>query len=639
MILPQFTPDTNWEAPKQLPSWSEAKRICVDIETCDPTLTKYGPGVRTNGYITGVGFAIEDGPAFYLPVRHFGGGNMDEEKVFAYLREQAAAYTGEIVGANLQYDMDYLAQRNVLFRGTYRDVQVAEPLLDELQMSYSLDNIASRYGLPGKDESVLRKFAECYGVDPKKGMWQLPAKAVGQYAEQDVRLPLKLLRLQERRIEQQELWPIFEVECKLQKVLLKMKRRGVRVDFAKLDQIDKLTIQKEQAALDEIHRLTGRRLEMDFTGPKVKSEISKTASLVPILTGLGIKVPTTDKGNDSVKNEWLDTLDHPVCAVIREARKWNKLRTTFVASIHEHSVGDRIHCTFNQMIGEDDAGGSDGARYGRLSCKNPNLQQQPARDPEIGPLWRSIYIPDEGGEWACLDYSQQEPRWLVHYAEVVALDAPRGWSKKAREAAISAAEAYRNDPSTDNHQMMADLCGVKRKPAKELFLGKIYGMGGGKLARKLGLPTVSRIHSRTRYEYEAAGPEAQAIIDQFNAGVPFVNLMSDMCEESAKAKGFIKTAGGRHCRFPSAGRGRYDWTHKALNRLIQGSSGDQTKKAMVDADEAGCRMQLQVHDELDLTVWDRKESALLADIMLQAMPCRVPHKVDAEHGPNWGEIA
>jgi len=648
MNLPAFTPETDWVAPSlsELPSWANAKRVCVDIETCDPTLKKYGPGVRTNGYITGVGFAIEDGPAFYLPVRHYGGGNLDEEKVFQYLRDQAAAYDGPIVGANLQYDMDYLAERGVLYRGTYRDVQVAEPLLDELQMSYSLDNIAARRGLAGKDEKFLREFAECWGVNPKSGMWQLPAKAVGRYAEQDVRLPLKLLRLQEREIERQDLWPIYEVECKLQKVLLKMKRRGVRIDFDKLDQIDKLSIAKEQAALDEIHRLTGRRLVMDHTGEKVTSEITRTGSLVPIFQGLGIPIPRTDPtpkfptGQDSVKNEWLDTLDHPVCAVIREARKWNKLRTTFVASIHTHSVGDRIHCTFNQMIGEDDSGNdTDGARYGRLSCKNPNLQQQPARDPEIGPLWRSIYLPDEGGQWACLDYSQQEPRWLVHYAETVALDPTAGWSKKARKAAIAAAEAYRTNPKTDNHQMMADLCGVARKPAKELFLGKIYGMGGGKLARKLGLPTISRIHSKSGYEYEAAGPEAQAIIDQFNEGVPFVSLLSKMTEESAGRKGFILTAGGRRCRFPEKSRGRYDWLHKALNRLIQGSSGDQTKKAMVDADDAGCRIQLQVHDELNQTFWDKKENELLEQVMLQALPCRVPHLVDVECGPSWGEVS
>lgn len=630
MRFPAFTPHSEWAAPalSTLPSWEGAKRVCIDLETKDPNLTTLGPGVRTNGEVVGVGFAIEDGPSFYLPLRHYAGGNVDEETVWRYLRDQAAHYEGEIVGANLQYDMDYCAQNGVLFQGIFRDVQVAEPLLDELQDSYSLDNIARRYGMPGKDETLLRKFAGAWGVDPKKGLWQLPARAVGAYAEQDVRLPLKMLRLQERRLEENDLLGIFDLECKLQKVLLKMKRRGVRVDFNKLSQIEELTIQREEVALREITRLTGVPLRMYEDEGKTKSEITLKTKLVDIMNVIGVPVPVTEAGNDSITNDWLMALEHPVADVIREAKKWNKLRTTFVASIHTHAVGDRIHCTFNQLRRDrDDGDGEEGARYGRLSCANPNLQQQPARDPEIGPLWRSIYIPDEGGEWACLDYSQQEPRWLVHYAELCGLP-------KAKEAA----DAYRNDPTTDNHQMMADLCSIERKPAKELFLGKIYGMGGGKLARKLGLPTIKKIHSKTGYEYDAAGPEAQAIIDQFNAGVPFVNKLADLAESQAKRYGYIITAGGRRCRFPSLGRGRYDWCHKALNRLIQGSSGDQTKAAMVAADEAGIRIQLQVHDELDLTVWDRREAEVLGDIMRDCIPCNIPPKIDIEIGPSWGEI-
>jgi DNA polymerase I-like protein with 3'-5' exonuclease and polymerase domains len=630
--LPAFTPDSTWNAPKlsELPSWRLARRVAVDLETCDPTLTKLGPGVRTNGRVVGIAFAIEDGPSFYLPIGHYEDeANLDPSAVWRYLKQQAADFSGEIVGANLQYDMDYLAENGVLFSGVYRDVQVAEPLIDELQDSYSLDNIARRYGLPGKDERLLRRFASAWGVNPKKGLWQLPSRAVGAYAEQDVRLPLQLLRMQERRIVDQDLERIYDTECHLQKVLLKMKRRGVRVDFDRLAQIERLSVEKEMIALKEITRLTGVSLGMYQDAGKTKSEITLKTKLVEIMSVIGVPVPVTDAGNDSITNDWLMALEHPVADVIREAKKWNKLRTTFVASIHTHSVGDRIHCTFNQMIGEDDSGEDvDGARFGRLSCKNPNLQQQPARDPEIGPLWRSIYIPDEGGQWACLDYSQQEPRWLVHYAELCGLE-------KSKEAA----DAYRNDPNTDNHQMMADLCGVPRKAAKELFLGKIYGMGGGKLARKLGLPTEKHIHSKTKYEYDAAGKEAQAIINQFNEGVPFVRELDEKAKKAAEAKGYIVTAGGRRCRFPSTGRGRYDWTHKALNRLIQGSAGDQTKIAMVAADRERIRLQLQVHDELDLTIWDRSEAERLADVMRNCMPCRVPAKVDIEVGPNWGEIS
>ena len=621
------TPTTNWKPPAlaDLPSWADAKRVAIDIETKDPDFRKMGPGVRTNGHIVGVAFAIDDGPCAYLPTRHFEGGNLNEDQVFAYLRDQAKVFKGEIVGANLQYDTDYLAHVGILFDGIFRDVQVAEPLLDELQMSYSLENIAQRHGLKGKDEAFLKKFAKARGVDPKAGIWALPSWAVGAYAEQDVRLPLELLRRQERMIDAQNLRSVFDLECRLQKVLLKMRRRGVRVNLGKLDEIRAVSQKREQQVLDEIHRVTGIRLAISGD----KSDINRTAALVPIMRHIGIDVPMTAKGNPSLTNDFLKNLDHPVGQLIRDARKWNKLRGTFCKSIATHEVDGRIHCTFNQLRGEKpDGEGESGARYGRLSCMNPNLQQQPSRDPEIGSLWRSIYLPDEGAQWACLDYSQQEPRWLVHYAELFKLP-------KAKKAG----HAYRTDPSTDNHQMMADLCGTSRKEAKELFLGKCYGMGGGKLCRKLGLPTVIKVHSKLGIEYEAAGPEGQKIIDKFAKGVPFVDALDAICKDAAARRGFIKTAAGRRCRFPRAPGGGWEWTHKALNRLIQGSSGDQTKTAMVAADEAGCRIQLQVHDELDLSIWDRKEAETLAEIMRGALPCKVPAKVDIEVGPNWGEIA
>jgi DNA polymerase I-like protein with 3'-5' exonuclease and polymerase domains len=177
----------------------------------------------------------------------------------------------------------------------------------------------------------------------------------------------------------------------------------------------------------------------------------------------------------------------------------------------------------------------------------------------------------------------------------------------------------------------------QRTSAKIIFLGLCYGMGGGKMCRSLGLPTEEKVH-RGR-PYMAAGREGQRMLDAFNKGAPFVRALAKECERAAKRKGYIRTAGGRRCRFPSLGRGQYEWCHKALNRLIQGSSGDQTKWAMVKADAAGVGIQLQVHDELDFTIWDRREAEHCAEIMRNALPCNVPAKVDIEIGPSWGEIS
>lgn len=619
--IPLFLPATDWVATPvaDLPSWANARRVAIDVETNDPTLTTLGPGVRREGYVCGIAFAIEDGPAHYLPIRHQSGTNLPVEKVLQYLRDQAAVFTkkGKVIcGANLQYDLDYLLEEGVEFSPEYfRDIQVAEPLLDELQMFYGLDAVAERWGLPGKDERLLREAAEAFGVDAKKHLWRLPPEYVGAYAEQDVRLPLKLLRKQEKEIDEQELWPIYNIESQLTPVLVRMRRRGVRIDFDQLDRVEAWSLAEETKALEAVYKATNRRVEV--------GTVWKAKALATVLESIGVEVPRTAKTNaPSVSKELLAGIDHPVAAALNRARRVNKVRSTFVESIRRHAVNGRVHCTLNQL--KSDRGGG---RYGRLSSSDPNLQQQPARDPEIGPMWRGIYVPDEGGEWLCADYSQQEPRWLTHYAELANC-----------AGAFHAAEAYRNDPATDNHAMMAELCRIVRKEAKIIFLGKCYGMGGAKMCHSLGLPT-RWTENREGRRIEIAGAEGQSIIDQFDRRAPYVKQLAFRCEKRAAHRGYIKTVLGRRCRFPQREGGGYDWTHKALNRLIQGSSADQTKLAMVQADAAGIPLQLQVHDEIDMTIYERKEADVLAQIMRDCVPCNVPMKVDLEFGPDWGHIS
>lgn len=621
--LPMFLPKSEWKLPSlgDLPSWAQAERVALDIETCDPQLTKLGPGVRRDGFICGVAFAIEDGPAAYMPFRHQHGTNLPTAKVLAYLRDQAAVFKGDLVGANLPYDVDYLLEAGVEFKPRFfRDVQVAEPLLDELQMHYNLDAIAERHGIPGKDIRLLKEAAEAYGLKYKSDMWRLPPEYVGAYAEQDVRLPLKLLRKQERMIDDQDLWQIYDLESQVLPVLTRMRRRGVRISFDQLDRVEQWSLQQETSALARVHKESGVRVAV--------GDVWKAGALARVLTAVGVEVPVTPKTKKpSITAELLDSIEHPVAALLKRARKVNKVRSTFVESIRRHAVGDRIHCTFRQLrSGGDTDDDEGGGRFGRLSSSDPNLQQQPARDPEIGPLWRAVYIPDDDLQWACLDYSQQEPRWLTHYAFLTECI-----------GAAEAARRYRENPDTDNHQMMADLCHIARKPAKEIFLGKCYGMGGAKLCRKLLLPTKYVASRRRGGMVEVAGPEGQAIIEQFDRKAPYVTQLSRKCEEKAARTGFIRTVLGRKCRFPQTPEG-FDWTYKALNRLIQGSSADQTKKAIVEADAAGIPIQLQVHDELDLSLRSRSDAEPLAQIMTECVPCEVPMKVDIEFGPDWGHI-
>ena len=675
--LPLFEPDSGWVPPSMsdLPTDWGRGRVGIDTETRDDTLRTLGPGVRRGAYIAGVSFAIEDGPGFYLPMRHGGGGNLDPVQVERYLRDMAKKFSGTICGANLGYDLDFLWEADINFPNVerYRDVQVADPLICELHNSYSLESIAQRHGIPGKDERQLMEALAAYGYtgsNAKGGIWALPSKHVGAYGEVDARLPLTLLRRQEREIEAQDLWDVYNLESGVLPVLVKMRRRGVAVSGERLDKVDAWAREEQRLAIEAANTMITRRLDV--------TDITKPAVLALVLQELGVTLPKTATGKDSVTSAVLDGLDHPVGEHLRRAKKMATLRSTFVDGTRHHLINGRIHCTFNQMRRQKDdgSGETEGAAYGRLSSANPNLQNQPARDPEIGPMWRSIYMPDGDGLWASMDYSQQEPRQAVHFACEAG---PRLIGEAAHAAALEAARRYIEDPSTDFHDMMTrmvhgddvmerrgkDVFKQLRKYCKNIYLGLSYGMGGAKLCRDLGLPTCWRLQwndgkqRRTKdFEtqeaaaekaaagrragfkvrlWEAAGRDGQALMDTFDAEVPFIRKMATACDEKAQREGFILTVGGRRCRFPLKDDGSFDWTHKAFNRLIQGSSADQTKAAVVELDRQGFPLQLQVHDEVTMTTPNRTYAEEAAHIMETIITLRVPMRVDVEVGPSWGE--
>lgn len=632
MEVPRFEPVSDWTptAVADLPSWRGAKHVAVDIETKDLLLRKMGPGVRRGAYIVGVSFAIEDGPAYYLPVRHAGGGNLDPDTVFRYLQDQATEFTGDVHGANLQYDLDHLAQERVWFGRArrIRDVQVADPLINELHFRYNLETIAERWAVAGKDEGHLTEAFDEFGIEDKSKLWQLHAKHVGGYAVRDSRLPLQLARIQERELDRQGLGAIYDIECRLLPALVQMRRQGVRVDFDQLERVEAMSLQKEELTLAEVKRLTGVDIGV--------GNVWKAGAVAMALQAAGIVIPLTEKTKKpSIKKDWLNVQQHPIAKLIIRARAANKVRTTFAKSIREHAIGDRIHSTFNQLKGasaSDDDDEEDGAKYGRLSSCNPNFQQQPIRDEEFGKEWRAVFLPDEGARWAKLDLSTQEPRWIVHFAELTSCTG-------AREVA----ERFRREPLLDFHQFMADLAKIERDPAKTVFLGRCYGMGDGKLCRRVNLPTTWVYSYRRARNIEVAGPEGKHLIEKFNQGVPFLSKLSEKTEKHAAIHGYVRTAGGRKCRFPKItlpnGAGiRYEWTHKSLNRVIQGTSGDQVKIALVRAYEAGFRIPLQVHDELDFSLESDKQYRDVAEIMLDALPCRVPHVVGVEIGDTWGSV-
>jgi DNA polymerase I-like protein with 3'-5' exonuclease and polymerase domains len=426
-----------------------------------------------------------------------------------------------------------------------------------------------------------------------------------------------------------------------------MRFLGVRVDVQRASELKRELTRKEERLIHQVQIETG-----------IDTQIWAARSIAKVFDKLKLPYSRTEKTDSpSFTKNFLSNHEHPIVKMIAEARKINKVNTTFIDTILNFEHNGRIHAEINQIRSDDG-----GTVTGRFSYQNPNLQQIPARDPNTGPLIRSLFIPEEGCKWGCFDYSQQEPRLVAHYA-----------LKFGLPSVNTIADSYESDPSTDFHKIVADMADIPRLQAKTINLGLFYGMGKAKLQAELGV---------TKFK-------AEELFERYHSKVPFVKQLMNKIMNAASNKGQIKTLLGRRCRFPKYEpvlRGS-DWgtfvpaedhermlelqdmgeylkdeegellkdtdgnpqrnywhnnptrrafTYKALNKLIQGSAADMTKKAMLDLYKEGILPHIQIHDELDISIDGNEDK--IKEIMENAVDLTVPNKVDCESGPNWGSI-
>ena len=480
-------------------------------------------------------------------------------------------------------------------------------------------------------------------------MWKLPAQEVGTYAEKDAELTFKLWQHVKKLIIEQDLQSIFNLETDLFPCLVDMRFLGVRVDVHRANQLKKELTTKEERLIHQVKIETG-----------IDTQIWAASSLAKVFDKLKLSYERTAKsGEPSFTKNFLSNHKNPIIQKIAEARKINKVNTTFIDTILKHEYRGRIHAEINQIRSDDG-----GTVTGRFSYSNPNLQQIPARDPDTGPLIRSLFIPEKGCEWGCFDYSQQEPRLVAHYALRYGL------------ASVNPiADSYDTDPSTDFHKIVAEMAEIPRDQAKVINLGLFYGMGKAKLQAELGV---------SKYK-------AEELFNKYHSKVPFVKQLMNEVMKAASNRGQIKTLLNRRCRFPKyepilrgSDWGKYvppedqermedlqkmgphlkddegeflkdkdgnlkknywhnnptrrAFTYKALNKLIQGSAADMTKKAMLELHKEGITPHIQVHDELDISIPHKIIADKIKDIMENAVDLKIPNKVDYESGPNWGSI-
>ena len=648
-----YTAQTEWNSPTSFPDLKDHKYIAIDLETKDPSLKSRGSGALIGeGEIVGIAVAVE-GWSGYYSFGHLEQNHFDEVSVMSWIKDVCALPATKLFH-NAMYDVCWLKAYGVNINGHIVDTMVMAALVDENKFSYSLNSVSYEWLGEVKDETALKEAAAKAGVDPKAEMWKLPDMFVGAYAEKDAELTLKLFKKLSVEIKKQNLTNIFNLETQLFPALIDMKIKGVRVDVEKAHKLKQQLASQEEKLLLEIKKETN-----------LEPQIWAARSIAKVFYKLGLPYARTaaSKAPSFTKN-FLQEHKNPIVNKISKAREINKAHTTFIDTIIKYQYKGRIHADINPIRGE---GG--GTVTGRFSYSNPNLQQIPARNKQLGPMIRSLFIPESGHKWGCFDYSQQEPRLVVHYAAS---------SQKLRnEEEVKKIVNEFNNNEVDFHQTVADMADISRTQAKTINLGLFYGMGKAKLQAELGLSTKD---------------EAEKLFNKYHDRVPFVKDLMNNTSKDGAASGYIRTLLGRKCRFDKWELNEYNpgvfsppmteaeareasivkqktkeierqkykldlgeitesqilksikpnikraFTYKALNKLIQGSAADMTKQAMLNLYREGIVPHIQIHDELDISVESDKQAKKIIEIMEEAVTLKIPNKVDYESGDNWGQI-
>lgn len=598
-------PVSEWEPPdlNNLPDLRKSTYVGVDTETRDDSLLELGSGMRTRAKTSyPIGVSLSDGDyKVYLPLRH-PQDNVDHNQAVNYIRDMVSNPMQCKVFHNSVYDLGVLQRLGITVKGPVLDTMTTQTLLDEeFKAGYSLDAVANHWTGHQKNEALMIEAAAAMSISPlevKSNIWRLDPKYVGPYAEEDAWLPVKIMEKQWPEIQRQELEAVFWLESANLPLAHKMHWQGIRVDEARARQLGSLWKCEETKLLRMLKKETS--LSVDVDSP---------TSLVALCEYLDIPHESTARGNPSFTASWLEGHGHPLIRAVVQIRQFRKMRRDFIdGQILRYIHDGRIHPHYKTT--KRDTGGT---RSGRYSSANPNEQQVPARNPEFGPQIRALRLPESDEEWLSLDYSGQEVRLMVEVA-----------AQLGYPSALAMRDRYLEDPDLDFHREVADDINLPRGPVKGVVFTKSYGGGIPKLASEIGCDL----------------NEAQDISDRVHARAPFIEGVFRKAMDLASKRGYVKTLLGRRSRFNEYNEQGYRmYTHKGLNRVIQGTGADMIKRAMVEVyKELGHVPLSSVHDENNYS-GDRAEGERIKVIMEGCMSdlMKIPIKVDLGVGPNWGE--
>lgn len=593
----------------------EAKELAYDTETS-------GLDWKTNWPI---GYVItDDHESHYIPVRHGGGGNLNDPKAaplkeaderdvethqfeveLAKAFDERRATSKITIGHNLKFDMHFSAKKGIILGRNCRDTEIQAAMLDEYQRSFSLETTAQAYQVEAKKgEELYRMLHERYGApEGRKSMGEFWRSSgidheVVEYAEQDGTTTLLLHRKQMPHIVNEDMELIHLVESELIYTIFRMEQRGIKVDMNQADAL--IAEMKEQILQAQLKLPAGfnPRSSVD-----VREFMESHNHTDWPMTKPSKKFPN---GQPSFNEKWLKT--KPEGKIILDLRQKTNLMNSFILPLIEgHVHNGRVYSSFNQLKNDEY-----GTISGRFSSSNPNMQQVPKRNKELGYVFRELFIPDEGMVFVEGDWSQCEPRLFAHYSGDPNLTA-----------------GYKSTPFRDAHQVVADLLGVERDPtAKRMNMGIFTGMQKHSFADHMG------------WDFEKASEAFDKWFQMFSSIKEFQNTAKNVF----KHRGYVRSILGRRMRLDSP-----RFAYKGTSRIIQAGNADIVKYKMLEVDkflesiEDVAQLLLTVHDSFG---WQRPDSKygeeinveivrICEDVQTPPISLDVPFVMDVGEGRNW----
>ncbi|ERP32133.1 DNA polymerase I [Chitinivibrio alkaliphilus] len=585
----------------------EFAKICADIETegviaFDTETTSLE---CHEAELVGFSLACSCEEGWYIPLGHENGENAPREKILPLLQALLENPRIEIVGQNLKYDMQVLYKYDITMEGPLFDTMVAAYILGPDDGPFNLEHLAQTW--------LSYRMQPIEDLLGSKRTGQLSFAAVeqdvaGEYAVEDVVVPLCLRKIFIKKLTEMSLENLYySLEAPLISILASMEYTGIYLDASHLAQLEDEYCKGMEDLKDAVFTQAGE--EFNLNSPKQLGHI--------LFEKLGLPKGKKTKTGYSTRVDILEKLapTFPIVKDILAYREKQKLYSTYIRALPEKICGctGRVHTSFMQT----------GTATGRLSSKNPNLQNIPVKTPE-GRLIRSAFVAEADHVLLAADYSQIELRLLAHFSQdPVLLEAFHRGADIHRETAA----AFFDVPVEFVSEQM-------RRTAKIINFGLMYGMGPYKLSNDLNIP------------FGKAREFIQRYFERFSTIKEFM----DRVEYEAKDRGYSQTLLGRKrwiTGFTESNQHLRDGARRlAVNTPVQGTAADIIKKAMIDIaaqlqkESYDARLILQVHDELVFEVLQRDVRAveeLVVEKMSSAVSLSVPLEVSSHYALNWSD--